>query len=71
MAKKQTFAEKVKKGTGGTGEKMIKLVLSYQSPETGVWRFGEKIIKIPADANEKTILDEQIKINTALLRSRA
>lgn len=70
MAKKQTFAEKVRKGAAGVTERTVKLIISYQSPKSGTWRFGEKILRIPADANEKTFLDEQIQQNLKILKSR-
>jgi len=71
MAKKQTFAEKVRKGQGGAIEKMVKVVVSYQSQTKGSWRFGEKIVTIPADANEKQIIADAIEKNRAELVARS
>ena len=67
MAKVQSFADKVKKKSAAEAAKVIKLVFSYQSSDTGSWRFAEKFIKIPPNEDENKIIDEEIKSGKALL----
>ena len=61
MAKVQTFADKVKKKAAAEAAKIIKLVYSYQSPDTGAWRFAEKYIKVTPDQNENQVIEAEIK----------
>jgi hypothetical protein len=61
MAKKQTFADKVKKGQAGGEEKNVRLVVSYQSKSNNAWRFGGKMVRIPHQVNESQFIDEQGK----------
>ena len=67
MAKVQSFADKVKKKSAAEAAKVIKLVFSYQSADTGSWRFGEKFIKVTPDEDENKVIDEEIKNSKALL----
>ena len=67
MAKIQSFADKLKKKTAAETAKNIKLVFSYQSSDTGAWRFGEKFIKVLPDEDENKIIDDEIKKGKALL----
>ncbi len=67
MAKAQSFADKVKKKSAAEAAKVIKLVFSYQSSDTGSWRFAEKFIKISPDEDENKVIDEEIKNGKALL----
>jgi len=67
MAKVQSFADKVKKKTAAETAKVIKLVFSYQSSDTGSWRFAEKFIKVAPDENENKVIDEEIKSGKTLL----
>ena len=67
MAKAQSFADKVKKKSKAEAAKIIKLVFSYQSSDTGAWRFAEKFIKVLPDENENTIINEEIQNGKALL----
>ena len=67
MAKVQSFADKVKKKSAAEAAKVIKLVFSYQSSDTGAWRFGEKFIKVAPDQDENKVIDEEIKSGKALL----
>lgn len=69
MAKKLSFEGKLKKGKGGN-VKVVKLVYSYQAPGTGSWRFAEKFVKMPLDANEQQVLDEELKAGLAYFESR-
>ena len=67
MAKVQSFADKVKKKSATEAAKVIKLVFSYQSSDTGSWRFAEKFIKVAPDQDENKVIDEEIKNGKALL----
>jgi hypothetical protein len=66
MAKKQTFADKTQK-KGADATKVVRLVFSYIAPDTGVWRFSEKLVKMGADDNEQQVLDNEIKLGRARL----
>jgi hypothetical protein len=67
MAKVQSFADKVKKKSAAEAAKIIKLVFSYQSSDTGSWRFAEKFIKVAPDQDENKVIDEEIKNGKTLL----
>jgi hypothetical protein len=67
MAKVQSFADKVKKKSAAEAAKVIKLVYSYQSADTGSWRFAEKFIKVTPDQDENKVIEEEIKSGKALL----
>jgi len=67
MAKAQSFADKVKKKSAAEAAKVIKLIFSFQSSDTGAWRFGEKFIKVMPDEDENKIIDDEIKNGKALL----
>lgn len=62
MAKAQSFADKVKKKSGGPGARVIKLVYPFQSPDTGSWRFAEKFVKILPDDDENQIIEKEINL---------
>jgi len=68
MAKVQSFADKVKKKSGAEAAKVIKVVFSYQSPETGNWRLSEKFVKIMPGENENQKIETEIKSGKALLQ---
>jgi hypothetical protein len=67
MAKAQSFADKVKKKSAAEAAKVIKLVFSYQSSDTGSWRFAEKFIKVSPDEDENKVIEEEIKNGKTLL----
>lgn len=67
MAKTQSFADKVKKKSPAESAKVIKIVYTYQSSDTGTWRFAEKFIKVPLGENENKIIDDEIKNGKVLL----
>jgi len=67
MAKAQSFADKVKKKSTGLSVKVIKLVYSYQSPDTGAWRFAEKFVKVMPDEDENKIIEDEIKNGKTVL----
>ena len=67
MAKVQSFADKVKKKSATEAAKVIKLVFSYQSSDTGSWRFAEKFIKVAPDQDENKVIDEEINSGKTLL----
>ncbi len=67
MAKAQSFADKVKKKSAAEASKVIKLVYSYKSSDTGSWRFAQKFIKVLPDQDENKVIDEEIKNGKALL----
>jgi hypothetical protein len=68
MAKVQSFADKLKKKSAAESAKVIKLVFSYQSPDTGNWRFSEKYIKVMAGQNENQVIEAEIKSGKSLLQ---
>lgn len=59
MAKKQTFESKLKKGP--EDKKAIKVVFSYQSKDSGSWRFAEKIVKVPLDSDETKAVEAEVQ----------
>ena len=59
MAKRQTFESKLKKTQDVS--KAVKLIFSYQSKDSGAWRFAEKIVKVPLEGNEAAIVDAEMK----------
>lgn len=65
MAKVQSFADKLKKKSAAESAKVIKLVFSFQSPDTGNWRFSEKYIKVMPDQNENQVIEAEIKSGRA------
>lgn len=67
MAKVQTFADKVKKKAAAEAAKIIKLVFSYKSPDTGAWRFAEKYIRVLPSENENQVIESEIKNGKAQL----
>ena len=67
MAKAQSFADKVKKKTAAQASKVIKLVYTYQSPDTGSWRFAEKYIKVAPEEDENKVIESEIKSGKARL----
>ena len=69
MAKKQTFADKLKKKADGGAGKAIRLVYTYKSPETDSWKFADKIIVISPDANEDKVIETEIKTGRTRLES--
>ncbi len=60
MAKKQSFEAKTKKRVVEQDFKPVKVVFSYQSGENGGWRFKEKFIKVPFEANEEQFVQQEI-----------
>ncbi|MCK4755296.1 MAG: hypothetical protein KAS58_08680 [Calditrichia bacterium] len=67
MAKAQSFADKVKKKSAAEAAKVIKLVYSYKSSDTGSWRFAQKFIKVLPDQDENKVIEEEIKNGKAYL----
>jgi len=67
MAKARSFADKVKKKSAAETVKVIKLVYSYKSSDTGSWRFAQKFIKVLPDQDENKVIDEEIKNGKAYL----
>ncbi len=67
MAKAQSFADKVKKKSAAEALKVIKLVYSYKSSDTGSWRFAQKFIKVLPDQDENKVIEEEIKNGKAYL----
>ncbi|MCK4560537.1 MAG: hypothetical protein KAV45_12200 [Calditrichia bacterium] len=67
MAKARSFADKVKKKSAAEAAKVIKLVYSYKSSDTGSWRFAQKFIKVLPDQDENKVIDEEIKNGKAYL----
>lgn len=67
MAKKQSFADKVKKKETAESAKVIKLVYPFQSSDKGSWRFAEKYIKILPEEDENKIIGDEVKMGRAAL----
>ena len=67
MAKQQSFADKTKKKAVEDVAKVVRLVFSYKAPDTGVWRFSDKLVKIRPDENEDQVLQTEIKLGRARL----
>ena len=67
MAKAQSFADKVKKKSATESLKVFRLVYPFKSKEKGSWRFVDKFVKVPAEADESKILQEEIQKGKALL----
>lgn len=59
MAKQQSFEDKVKKHKKAADFKTIKVIYAVKSQKTGAWRFPEKFVKVPADANEEKAVVEK------------
>lgn len=70
MAKKQTFESKLKKDSG-IQHKMVKVVFPYKSNKTNAWRFAEKMVKVPLDADEAKYIDDTVKNGVAFLESNS
>lgn len=56
MAKKQTFGDKLKKGS--TDFKVGKLVYSVKSEKTNAWKFVEKNVRIPNGEKDVDVLKQ-------------
>jgi len=67
MAKAQSFADKVKKKSEGSGIKVVKLVYYYKSPDNGAWRAADKFVKIYPDEDENNKINAEIKSGKARL----
>ncbi len=67
MTKAQSFADKVKKKSTTEAAKVIKLVYSYKSSDTGSWRFAQKFIKVLPAQDENKVIEEEIKNGKAYL----
>ena len=62
MAKAQSFADKVKSAQSkDVPAKMVKLVFSYKSEKTGAWKFGDKLIRVPLDADEDQFIEQELQ----------
>lgn len=59
MAKEQSFEAKTRKKKAEQEFKPIKVVFSYQTGNNG-WRFQEKLVKVPFEANEEQFIQEEI-----------
>ena len=66
MAKQQSSADKVQK-KAGDATKVVRLVFSYKAPDTGAWRFADKLVKMGVDDNEQQVLENEIKTGRARL----
>ena len=67
MAKKQSFADKVKKKAVAESAKIIKLVYPFRSFDKGSWRFAEKYIKVLPEEDENKIINDEVKMGRAAL----
>lgn len=59
MAKKQSFEAKTKKKAADQESKPVKVVFSYKVGEDG-WRFKEKLVKVPFEADEEQFIQQEI-----------
>jgi len=66
MAKKQSFADKMKKS--GEHIKVYKIVMPYLSKTSGTWKFSEKYVKIDDETDETKFLNDQIKADLVELQ---
>lgn len=60
MAKKQSFEAKTQKKGAQQDFKAVKVVFSYQAGGNGGWRFREKLVKVPFEANEEQFVQQEI-----------
>ncbi len=60
MAKALSFAEKTMKKKGDQ-IKVYKVVFPYKSAKSNAYNFSERLIKIPANVNEQTFLEQEMK----------
>lgn len=60
MAKKQSFEAKTQKKGAAHDFKPVKVVFSYQAAGNNGWRFKEKLIKVPFEANEEQFIQQEI-----------
>jgi len=60
MAKKQSFEAKTHKKASTQEFKPVKVVFSYQAAGSGGWRYKEKLIKVPFEANEEEYVQQEI-----------
>lgn len=68
MAKKQSFASKLKKG-GDAHFKVVKMVFSYQSKDSGSWRFAERIVKVPVEGDEAKAVEAELNASLAFVEN--
>lgn len=59
MAKAQSFEAKTKKKVSEQNFKVVKVVFSYKTGENS-WRFKEKFVKVPFEANEEQFIQQEI-----------
>jgi|GEM_PF-897412 len=60
MAKATSFAEKTMKKKGDQ-IKVYKIVFPYKLADSANYNFSERIVKIPANTNEQTFLEQEVK----------
>ena len=60
MPKGQSFAEKTLKKKGEQ-IKVYKVIFPYKSAQSGTYNFAEKFVKIPANVNEQSFLEQEMK----------
>jgi hypothetical protein len=60
MAKAQSFADKTMKKKGEQ-IKVYKVVFPYKSSKSNAYNFSERFIKIPANSNEQSFIDLELK----------
>jgi len=58
MAKQQSFAEKAAKQKHAAAPKTLKLIYAVKSEKSGSYKFAEKLLTTPADADENKTIDE-------------
>jgi hypothetical protein len=69
MAKAQSFAEKTLKKKGDQ-IKVYKVIFPYKAAQSNAYNFSERFIKIPANANEQTFLEQEIKKSRELIEKK-
>jgi hypothetical protein len=70
MAKKQSFADKVKKKAAESAVKVVRVVFSYKAPDTGNWRFADKFVRIQTGEDEDKIIESEINNGRARLEKQ-
>ena len=69
MARAQSFAEKTMKKKGDQ-IKVYKVVFPYKSAKSSAYNFAEKFVKIPANVNEQTYLEQEMKKSRELIEKK-
>ena len=68
MAKKQTFGDKVKKGSEAENKKYVKVIRSIRSKEKNSLKFNENMLSISGDKNiESAVYGSKVVSNSGII----